>query len=129
VLVALVLFKEKPMTPMYRDYYEDRTEGIMIMPDGERLPTLEPPDRGNKVNLSCIPEGIYRVRRNKTGRFQYYEILDVPNRTNIEIHKGTKPTHSNGCILLLTNEDLAVLLDWYGDNDWLLEIREGEENK
>jgi hypothetical protein len=109
---------------MYREYLSDRTTGHMVMPNGEHLPTLEPPWKDNEVGESCIPEGIYRVRRDKTGRFQYYRLLDVEKRTNIEIHKGTRPDHSEGCILLLTDEDLAVLLDWFGDNDWILEIKE-----
>jgi hypothetical protein len=109
---------------MYRSYYEDRTEGVMYMPDGEGLPTLEPPNLNNQRNISCIPEGIYVIKRNKTGRFQYYEVQDVPNRSNIEMHKGVIPEHSDGCILLLTNEDLEVLLDWFGDNAWVLNIQE-----
>jgi len=112
------------MINMYRTYLDNRTVGYMVMPNDERLPTLEPPDRGNEVNRSCIPEGIYRIKRNKTGRFQYYEVMDVPNRTNIEMHKGTKPSHSNGCILFLTDEDLRVLLEWFGDFDWILNIQE-----
>ena len=112
------------MISMYRDYLKDRTDGVMIMPDGEALPTLEPPWRDNEVGVSCIPEGMYRVRRDTTGRFQYYEVMDVPNRTEIEMHRGTKPSHSQGCILFLTDSDLGVLLDWFGDNDWVLEIKE-----
>jgi hypothetical protein len=114
----------KLMTPMYREYLPDRTKGYMVMPDGHELPTLEPPWRGNKVAESCIPEGIYVVRRDKIGRFRYYRLLDVKGRTNIEIHKGTRPSHSEGCILLLTDEDLRVLLHWFGDDDWVLEIKE-----
>ena len=114
------------MITMYREYFPDRTEGYIVMPDGERLTTLEPPDRGNEVNVSCIPEGVYKITRNRTGRFQYYGVEDVPNRTNIEIHKGTKPSHSDGCILLLTDDSLRVLLQWFGDFNWLLNIKEGE---
>ena len=116
------------MTPMYRDEMEDRCEGYMIMPDGERLPTLEPPWLNNQRNISCIPYGQYLVRRNKTGKHQYYEILNVPNRDNIEIHKGVLPKHSDGCILLLTDEDLDVLLGWFGDDDWVLDIKEMKDD-
>lgn len=111
------------MIDMYREEFEDRCEGYMVMPNGEHLPTLEPPNKDNQRNISCIPYGQYRVKRNTTGRFQYYGIENVPNRSNIEIHKGTLPSHSDGCILLLTNEDLSVLMDWFGDDDWYLDIR------
>lgn len=111
------------MTPLYRTYKKDRTDGFMLLPDGERMPTLEPPWINNKKNESCIPEGQYRVVRNKTGKYQWYEITDVPNRTNIELHEGYKPSHSDGCILT-TPECLEKLLHWYGDDDWYLDIKE-----
>lgn len=68
--------------------------------------TLERPNLGNqrdnpgtKANdSSCIPEGIYTLVRSKTGRFRYFSVLDVPNRSNIEIHPANCIDDLLGCI-------------------------------
>ena len=58
-------------------------------------PTLENAD-------FIIPAGIYPVERTWSPRLKKAlpEILDVPDRTGIRIHMGSKPEHSKGCILL-----------------------------
>lgn len=48
--------------------------------------SLELPWRDNKPHLSCIPVGIYNVEPDDTGKHQYYRILDVPGRGNVEMH-------------------------------------------
>lgn len=50
------------------------------------LVSLELPWRDNLKDLSCIPVGIYNVVPDDTGKHQYYRILDVPGRGNIEMH-------------------------------------------
>ena len=59
------------------------------------------------------------------GRFQWFRVLDVPGRTHIEFHEGTKPKHSEGCILM-SNEDLHTLKWWCHDESikYVLEIRD-----
>ena len=49
-----------------------------------------------------IPEGTYQVERTWSPKFQKFlpEILDVPNRFGLRIHRGSIPEHSKGCILL-----------------------------
>ncbi len=49
-----------------------------------------------------IPAGIYPVERTWSPRLKKAlpEILDVPDRTGIRIHMGSRPEHSKGCILL-----------------------------
>ena len=49
-----------------------------------------------------IPEGTYEVKRTWSPKFKKFlpELLDVPNRSGIRIHRGTLPDHSKGCILL-----------------------------
>ena len=61
--------------------------------------TLENPWLWNKKNVSCIPEGTYICERSNEGRFKYWNILDVPDRSNIEIHQGNKVSDTEGCIL------------------------------
>lgn len=101
---------------------EDATLGYMVMPDGEILDTIERKWADNQRNISCIPAGQYRIKRDRTGRHQWFSVQDVPNRTFIELHEGSLPRHSDGCILL-SRKSLETLVEWFGDKDWILDIR------
>ena len=81
------------------------------------LPTLENADY-------IIPAGTYPVERTFSRKFQKFlpEILEVPDRYGIRMHRGTKPEHSQGCILLdmagMTYVDtLFNQLDVYYDDE------------
>ena len=52
-----------------------------------------------------IPEGTYPVERTWSPKFKKFlpELIDVPNRFGIRIHRGSLPEHSRGCILLDMN--------------------------
>ena len=52
-----------------------------------------------------IPEGTYPVERTWSPKFKKFlpELIDVPDRFGIRIHRGTLPEHSRGCILLDMN--------------------------
>ena len=104
--------------------HNNLTTGTATLPDGREFPTIELPYRDNKVNVSCIKPGIYQFKRDKTGKHQWFKVLNVEGRTNIEMHEGTKPEHSNGCILM-TPECLNAMLEFYGDENltYTLEIR------
>ena len=58
-------------------------------------PTLENAD-------FLIPPGTYPVEVTWSPKFKKFlpEIKDVPERSGIRIHMGSKPKHSKGCILL-----------------------------
>ncbi len=62
--------------------------------------SLERPWLDNQHDVSCIPEGIYTCNRISSEWFKYvvFEVLNVPNRTNIEIHKANIFTELKGCI-------------------------------
>ena len=64
-------------------------EGIAV------VPTLENADY-------IIPTGMYKIVVTISPRFGYLMPLltDVPGRTGIRIHGGTKPSHSQGCVLI-----------------------------
>lgn len=66
--------------------------------------TLELPWRDNYQYVSCVPPGYYEVfHRSKAhpGRFKdCYELMGVPFRRYILIHKGNRPSEASGCILL-----------------------------
>ena len=51
--------------------------------------SLELADHGNEPNKSCIPLGVYQCKIVESPKFgKVYEITNVPNRTNVLIHKG-----------------------------------------
>ena len=86
------------------------------------LPTLENADY-------IIPAGTYPVERTFSRKFQKFlpEILEVPDRFGIRMHRGTKPEHSQGCILLdmagMTYVDtLFNQLDKYYEEDEKVQI-------
>lgn len=107
------------------DSPSDRTNGLFILPDGTEYPSLERPWLDNQVGASCIPAGHYKFVRDTHGRFQWFRVLDVPGRTHIELHLGSKPEHSEGCILL-PMECLRAMRDFfYSDLNltYVLEIK------
>ena len=66
------------------------------------LYTLEDAWRGNARNVSCIPEGTYRVVLAWSERFQRAMpyLRDVPDRSAILIHSGNRDSDTTGCILV-----------------------------
>lgn len=74
--------------------------------------TLENPIR-QTIKDSAIPCGTYECVKDNTGKFQFYKVLNVPNRSNIEIHQGNYESDTEGCILIgatwaIMNNKLAV---------------------
>lgn len=113
-----------------RVYLADRTLGS-IYAGGELIAkALELPWKNNSRSISCIPEGTYKVIKQppKEGRnYPYFRLPNVPGRSGILIHRGTKPKDSLGCILVgsrlaqvNTNEPIiessGVKLQWMIDN-------------
>lgn len=99
--MKVILKREEP-----KDY---GTFGTITLPDGKQFDTLELPDKDNKRQISCIPEGVYQCNIINSPKFgQVYGVLNVPNRANILIHAGNyggdveKGYRSDilGCILL-----------------------------
>ena len=116
-----------------RSYLPTKTVGILF-DKNINLATLERGWANNEKNVSCIPDGVYLVKRDKTGRYQWYSVQDVEGRTFIELHGGRTANHSNGCILIgcahddeynliESNYGLDLLLSYIGDNDFILHIR------
>ena len=104
---------------LYRSshYYNKRT-GLLV----ERLhyicDTLENADY-------LIPALIYRVSVTQSPKFKRLLpiIHQVPGRTGIRVHRGTKPEHSRGCILVSAKNE-TVLTEL-----WLKEQQEHEETR
>ena len=68
-----------------------------------RILTLEPPDRDNAPNISCIPIGEYkciRVNSAKVNGKETFLVQHVPQREGILFHRGNFEADTEGCILL-----------------------------
>lgn len=59
---------------------------------------LELPWKENQHNISCIPGGTYECVYITHGDTFRYLVKDVPNRDNIQIHVGNKPSDILGCL-------------------------------
>jgi hypothetical protein len=68
--------------------------------------SLELPNKDNQRRISCIPEGVYKARKHNSPKHGLSLWLqDVPNRSEILIHKGNYHTDILGCIII--GSDLA----------------------
>ena len=104
---------------LYRTlHYYNKRKGEMV----ERLyyicDTLENADY-------MIPALIYKITVTMSPKFKrLLPVLEqVPGRTGIRVHRGTKPEHSRGCILV-SGENETVLT-----NLWLNEQHGKEETR
>lgn len=91
------------------DSLDRPTRGILFHYGTPLWTTLEPPNKHNVPFLSCIPEGVYKCRRQESisiGHKQpvvypmIYEVLGVPGRSGIYIHRGNYKEDTQGCILI-----------------------------
>lgn len=61
--------------------------------------TIERPWLNNQHGISCIPTGIYQVEQyNSPTKGDVWQLLNVPNRSNIEIHPANFASQLEGCI-------------------------------
>lgn len=82
---------------------ESHTFGVIYILGYPRFVTLELPWNDNRTDISCIPPGEYECfieQSPKNGRV--YELKDVTNRTDIQIHIGNTLHDTEGCILIGT---------------------------
>ena len=81
----------------------EQTLGIMTLPSGKVLHTLELDWQNNERRESCIPKGKYKVVERWSEKYgHHFHVLDVPNRDFILIHHGNYHTDILGCILVGT---------------------------
>ena len=89
-----------------RDTFTDKSTIGTLYINGERFcDTLENPYLNNQRNISCIPEGSYKVRlrlprESATRDYLHLLVQDVPNRDWILFHRGNYPSQTQGCILV-----------------------------
>ena len=86
-------------------FTEESTIGELFL-NGERMcDTLELPWKDNQRSISCIPEGVYKVRlrtarESATRDYLHLLVQDVPNRDYILFHRGNSAKDTSGCILV-----------------------------
>jgi hypothetical protein len=87
-----------------RLYFPEGTNGMLTIGDEVLCYTIELPDRGNQRSISCVPEGLYLLRKRFSSRFQHHlELVDVPDRQLILIHPANDALQElRGCIAPVT---------------------------
>ena len=97
--------KPKANLLLIRDTFTDKSTLGLLYFDGEFYGhTLELAWKDNEKRVSCIPKGVYEVKKRHTEeskyKYEHLHILDVENRELILMHVGNYPKNSKGCILL-----------------------------
>ena len=80
--------------------------GLMRV-NGQEIATLENADY-------VIPEGTYPIAVTWSPKFKRMLsiVLNVPGRSGIRVHRGTKPEHSRGCILVSATNEQELTAKW-----------------
>jgi hypothetical protein len=75
--------------------------------EGREIATLENADY-------IIPNGTYEVRVTWSPRFKRMLplVMQVPGRSGIRFHRGTRPEHSKGCILVSAAIEQQLTAEW-----------------
>ena len=98
--------KKKINLLLVRDTFSENSVIGELFLDGERMcDTLENPWLDNQRNISCIPEGKYKVRlrlprESATRDYLHLLVEDVENRSYILFHRGNTAKDTRGCILV-----------------------------
>ena len=95
---------------LVRTYFPHSTKGELVLDGGFKCLTLELPWKNNEKQLSCIPEGVYKVVRRHSKKYGWHlHITDVKDRSLILIHWGNYAGSRNpntgypdilGCVLV-----------------------------
>ncbi len=118
---------------IYRLNETDRSILGRLTLDGQQFCFTLEPSRFHPVHAGhpCIPCGVFKVKLSESPHFGYVtpELLDVPGRSDIRIHRGNKPEDSKGCTLV--GENLGPAPDWVSNSkgafDRLMELCEAAE--
>ena len=80
--------------------------GVMHV-DGREIATIENVDY-------IIPAGTYPIVVTWSPKFKRMLpiLLNVPGRSGIRVHRGTKPEHSRGCILVSAAMEQELTAQW-----------------
>ena len=82
-------------------HQDKQTLGMLYLPNGNKLHTLELDWQNNEKQQSCIPIGHYKVVPRTSKKYgKHFYVTNVPNRDMILFHSGNYHTHILGCILV-----------------------------
>ena len=72
-----------------------------------------------------VPALIYKIQVSRSPKFQRLLPLleQVPGRTGIRVHRGTKPEHSKGCILVSGADEQNLTARWLAEQSTHEETR------
>ncbi len=89
---------------LHRAYFEEGTNGTLFTNGKFLCHTIELPWENNKRNISCIPEGQYKVEPRFSKRFKHHLILKaVKGRSYILFHPANDALKDlEGCIAPVT---------------------------
>ena len=75
--------------------------------EGQEIATLENAEY-------MIPVGTYPIAVTWSPKFKRMLpiVLNVPGRSGIRVHRGTKPEHSRGCILVSAANEQELTAKW-----------------
>ena len=78
----------------------DATLGMLYVDGDFECFTLELPWKDNQVNVSRIPDGVYKVELEYSSHFgrKLPELRNVPERSEIKFHPANFPIELKGCI-------------------------------
>lgn len=120
---------------IYRKHETDRSIIGEVSVDGQDECFCLEPARDNPVHVGhpcVVAGGPYKVILTRSPHLGYVcpEVLDVPGRSDIRIHKGNKPEDTLGCSILGTS--VGPQPDWVSDShdafDKLMDVLEGESD-
>ena len=85
---------------LQRQYFSSGTNGTLSFNGKEICKTIELPWKENQRRISCIPEGIYKVRKRLSSKFKWHlEVMNVKNRELILFHPANDALKQlNECI-------------------------------
>jgi uncharacterized protein DUF5675 len=80
--------------------FTDGVFGLMELPGGLTLHTVEDDWKDNQRNESCIPNGEYELVRTiyHKHKIETFEVVDVPNRDRCLVHTANTEEDVQGCI-------------------------------
>lgn len=100
---------------LVRVYMEDCTVGVLYGPEGIICNTIELAWRGNKQEVSCIPEGLYPLLVGHSPKFgAVIRVMAVSGRSGIVFHPANNPhlysgrRELRGCIAPCMSVSLAM---------------------
>lgn len=92
------------MLVLKRIYLDKAVHGRLYVGEELLACTIELPWKQNAKRISCIPEGVYTLRRRYSEKFKWHLVLlEIPERSGILIHPANDALKElQGCIAPVT---------------------------